>query len=193
MPDKYLLRPIVDPGNQSVLIALNIENCALSEHIGARPCDSYVCQAFPGRFSGDAIPRIQARAGLSVGSRRFFELFSAYYPHLRFLGFFALCEDYIINLRKMRTTFVAAWKCRAVHMATPPTMPSAPTQCKTQVPSSPLHDRSGAAERRMSQTPEVAARKITNPISRPLCAAERYSIAAPPNNTAISSANAAPR
>ena len=158
MPDKYLLRPIVDPGNQSVLIALDIENCALSEHIGARPCDSYVCQAFPGRFSGDAIPRIQARAGLSVGSRRFFELFSAYYPHLRFLGFFALCEDYIINLRKMRTTLLPlgnAGPCTA----TPPTMPSAPTRCKTQVPWSPLHDRSGAAERRMSQTPEVPREK----------------------------------
>jgi hypothetical protein len=72
MPDKYLLRPIVDPGNQPVLIAVDIKNCALSEYIGARPCDSYVCQAFPGCFSGDAIPRIQARAELSVGTCRLF-------------------------------------------------------------------------------------------------------------------------
>jgi hypothetical protein len=82
MPDKYLLRPIVNPGNQPVLISFDIKNCALSEYIGARPCDSDVCEVFPGCFSGDAIPRIQTRADLGVGTCRLFELLPAYYPHL---------------------------------------------------------------------------------------------------------------
>jgi hypothetical protein len=50
MPDKYLLRPIVDPSNQPVLIALDIKNCALSEYIGARPCDSYSARLFQAAF-----------------------------------------------------------------------------------------------------------------------------------------------
>jgi hypothetical protein len=158
MPDKYLLRPIVDPGNQPVLIALDIKNCALSEYIGARPCNSYFCQAFPSCFSGDAIPRIQARAGLSVGTCRLFELFSTYYPHLCFLGLFALCEDYIINLRRMRTFLLRlgnAGRCTA----TPPTTQLEPAQCTKAAPLSPPRDRSVAAERRMSQTPEVPREK----------------------------------
>src|SRR5580698_130086 len=110
MADVDSAKSVVDFRNQSVPIALNIEDRALPRGVGARKRFPYVCQIFPLSPLRNPKPRVQWNLEFAASGDGLLELLTADYVHAirrsesAFLRF-ASCEHHTSRNAKLSSSF----------------------------------------------------------------------------------------
>src|SRR6266852_1649226 len=94
MAEEDSSRRVVDFGDETVCVALNVEDRELVNRIRRGKHSSYLHQTLPLDFLGDAVPDIQGLTEIAVRSRRFQKLLATddVHPAASKTIRFAFCE-----------------------------------------------------------------------------------------------------